>query len=177
MKIKNKKNYKKYILIFLAVVLIAAGSAFFIIKNNNKQSTPSTEKYEGPTSQDKKDAADNKKHVSNREELDKQEDSSSDKKQVTPVITNAMQSGQQITINAYVSGVFEDGGKCSATISKGSNSITRTTNAFADATTTSCQPIFIDRSVFSEAGDWKVTMHYKSNSAEGSSQAVTLAVQ
>lgn len=181
MKIKQKRVSKKVILAII-IACVAVASIVYVVyaqqvsDDNKKAKKPIT--YSGPTEQDKQDAANNKANVAKRQELEKEaKQESSSKKQVNPVITNASQSGQQVTITGYISGVFEDGGICTMIASKGSTTVTRTTKGFADATTTSCSPFFIERSVFSESGSWSVTIKYSSSSAEGTSQSKTLEIQ
>lgn len=180
MKIRRRKASKKIILAVLTACIVVGSIAYIVYAQQNKQPTKPSKPitYSGPSEQDKKDAADNKKEVAAQQTIENQPSSSgSQKKQVNPVITNARQSDQQITINAYISGVFEEGGTCTAVATKGSSVVTHKSNAFADATTTSCAPIFIDRSAFPDSGSWSVVVNYSSNSAEGKSQATPLAIQ
>jgi len=180
MKIKQKKVSKKIIIISTVAVIIIGSTAYAVYAQSNKDKTkphkPIT--YSGPSEQDKKDAQDNKANVAKRQQIEQQaQQQTSSKKQVTPVITNANQNGQQVTITAYIAGVFEDGGTCTMVASKGSTTVTRTTKGFADATTTSCSPFFIDRSVFPESGVWDIKITYSSSNAEGISQSTALTIQ
>lgn len=179
MKIRRRKTSKKVVLAVLTACVVVGSVAYIVYAQQTKQpakpNKPIT--YSGPSEQDKKDAEDNKKEVAAQQAIENQSSNTSQKKQVNPVITNARQSAQQITINAYISGVFEDGGTCTAVATKGSASVTRSSKAFADATTTSCAPIFVDRSAFPESGSWNVVVSYSSNTAEGKSQATPLAIQ
>lgn len=182
MQIKKRKLSKKIIIAVLAAVIIVVISAFFVYAQLNKSSEkpkkPTT--YSGPSTQDKSDAEENKQKVKEREEIENntnQSSNQSDKKTVTLVITNASQGGDQITINAYISGVFEDGGICRATITKGDKKVERTTQGFADATTTGCQPFLINKSAFSEAGEWGVVVNYSSPTSEGASQVKIFNIQ
>ncbi|MDO8335941.1 MAG: hypothetical protein Q7T74_04145 [Candidatus Saccharibacteria bacterium] len=181
MKIKQKRVSKKIIIIGLIAALIVGMAAYIVYAQSNtddkKARKPIT--YSGPSEQDKKDAADNKANVAKRQEIEQQakQETSSSKKQVSPVITNANQNGQQVTVTGYVSGVFEDGGTCTLVASKDGTSFTRTSKGFADATTTSCSPFFIDRSAFSEPGSWTVKISYSSSNAEGTSQTRAIEIQ
>ncbi len=180
MKIKRKKISKK-IVIGLILACVIVGSIAYVVFAQQKTTDKKSNKpitYSGPTEQDKKDAEDENSTANKREDIENAPAAtSSNKKQVTPVITNASQSGQQITVNSYVSGIFEDGGTCTMTATKGSSIVTKTSKAFADATTTSCAPIFVDRSAFPGAGSWNVVVGYSSNSAEGKSQNASLMIQ
>lgn len=84
------------------------------------------------------------------------------KKVVYPVITGASHE----EVNAYVSGIVEDGGTCTATATKGSQTITGTSTGFANVSYTSCPPI----SLSLPAGKWSVVLNYSSATSEGKSQ-------
>ncbi len=181
MKIKRKRISKRVLVAIIVAACIVGSVAYIVYAQKADNDTNKKRKsitYSGPSEQDKKDAEDENSSASKREEIENnQSATTSSKKQVNPVITNANQSGDQVTVNAYISGVFEDGGTCTMTATKGTKTITRTSKAFADATTTNCSPLSIDRSAFSESGTWGVVVSYSSNSAEGKSQTSTLAVQ
>lgn len=74
----------------------------------------------------------------------------------------------------YVSNVLEDGGTCTATYTKGSTKVTGTSTGFVDVNKTTCAPIPISGL---SRGDWVVVLSYKSATASGASQAITLNVQ
>lgn len=93
----------------------------------------------------------------------------SGKKQVYPVVTSVSSS----KVYAYVEGVIEDGGTCTATATKDSQTFTGTSNAFTDGRQTNCTPIDIALS----PGIWSVVVSYSSASYEGSSQAQSWEVK
>lgn len=182
--LKNKKlTNKKSILILTAVVLIAAsvGAYFAFIKKDSQTGSntpgvvdsginmePATDVEKQETEQHKKDieAANNNKPASG-----------SGKKQVTPVVTYASQNGQTVTINAFVSGVVEDGGTCMAVFTRGNLRVTKTSQAFANANSTNCAPTFIDSSEFSSKGVWELTLSYSSATASGVAQPQAVSIE
>ena len=179
---QQKRKISRKILLISIIIVVAVGFFVYVAyaqqnKDNTKPRKPIT--YSGPTEQDKKDAEDENSPASTRENIESSNtnSTSASKKQVTPIITNASQSGQQVTINSYVSGIFEDGGTCVMKAAKGNNSFSRSVSAFADATTTSCSPLFIESSSFSEKGDWTITISYSSKTAEGTSATKTVTIK
>lgn len=94
------------------------------------------------------------------------------KKTVTPTITSdGYNSAGQVEIDAYVAGVFEDGGTCTMTATQGSQRVTATSTGYKNVSQTSCHNIILDKSKFASGGTWTVTVEYSSNTAEGTSQA------
>lgn len=160
----NSRKKKIVLLASLAVVLVAVAS-FFLIKHFTKPevpTTPSGVKLAPPTDQEKKDAEDNKEKI--LQEQQNNQNQTSGKKQVNVIITNASPD----SVNAFVSGIFEEGGTCTATFSQGSTVITRTSQGFGNASYTQCAPITPN---LPNSSGWSVTVSYSSNSAEGSSAA------
>lgn len=177
MKNTEHKNKKIAALVVLAVVL-AATAGIVAYKHSHRTSQPI---YEGPTAQEIKEAEDNKQNVRRREQIEEDAKnnpvSNGTKVAVTPQIINASQNGNEIFISSSISGIFEDGGTCTAVITNGNQAVTRSSEGFADATTTSCTPIRLDRSEFPSSGSWSVVINYSSAKAEGKSQASQLAIQ
>lgn len=175
---KNSNKKTKIVIASLIGVALVAVAGVLAYKHFNKTSNPT---YPGPTAQEIKDAEDNKKNVEKRKQIE--EDAKNNplpagtKVAVSPQIINASQNGTEIFISASIGGVFEDGGTCTAAITYGGQTVTRSSEGFADATTTSCTPIRIDRSEFSSNGTWSVVLTYSSAKAEGKSQAVQLVIQ
>jgi hypothetical protein len=170
-------------LLISAVVIVVAGGGFATYEHFHS-STPVAKKsanpvyYNPPTPQDKADTQARKEALAKQYQQQQSSPQPSPSKQaVTPVITNASQIGQQITVNAYVSGIFEDGGICTASFTQGSLQVTKNSTAFANATTTDCPPIVMNSSEFSSKGNWQVTVAYNSAKATGTSQPETLTVR
>ncbi len=90
---------------------------------------------------------------------------------MTVVITAQSSS----SVNAYVSGVIEDGGACTATFTKDGSNFSNSSASIANVSYTQCAPIRPDTNKLS-SGTWKVTVSYKSETAEGVSTPATFEV-
>lgn len=173
-KISNASKASKLTLLAIIIVIVA-GSAVFAYKGSNKDNQPVDVVDSNASSSEEKQSEANEKEdiLKKNEQAEKtDQDSSGQKKQVGVVITSASQSG----INAYVSGAYEDGGECKAVITKGSQTITKITEGFKDATTTICKPINLSRSDFPSSGTWKAEVNYTSETSTGKSQSVNIEV-
>lgn len=100
----------------------------------------------------------------------------SGKKEVTPTITYAGVYGDNVEVGAFVNGIFEDGGKCTLTLQKGSTRLTATVTAVRASNNVNCPVMSLPRSSVS-AGSWQVVVSYSSISAQGQSAPQTLEVQ
>jgi cytoskeletal protein RodZ len=156
-------------------LLLGGGLAYAQLKSNQPSNQPASnasDRQSGdyinltpPTEQDKNDAAQNKKNLAN-DTPSPPSTVPDGKKEVTPVITNASTS----EVRAYVPGIFEDGGTCKATATKGSQTVTKSSAGFADVNKTSCVPI-----KWSLAGSgWSVILSYSSSTAQGKSEAYSV---
>ncbi len=181
---------KKQIALGLAALLIFAGVATFISLRNNDASRistaptatnePGTEKLNlnPPTEDEKKQAEDNKEALVKQMDQEKQAPASSgEKKTVTPIIVDAGQYNETIEVRAFIPEIYEADGTCTATITNDTHTITKTTTAVQDATTTRCPTITIDRGEFATAGNWKAVVSYSSTTAQGNSSPKTFKVQ
>lgn len=158
-------NKKLLVALFLVGVLTLAGLTLKLRSasppNNTQPSAdgkpvnlnPPTEQEIAETEAHKKDLAQSSPPAP----------SSSGKKQVTPVITNASKA----EITAYIPVVFEEGGTCTATLTKGDKTITKTSKGFGNVSYTSCEPINVAGSL--DSGSWTVIVSYSSSAAEGKS--------
>ena len=183
---KNTKRTSNKLLIFTiiaAVVVIGVGLGVWrYVATRSVSSDPvSTKHFSGPTEQEKQETAAHKDELVGQIH-DEQESESNDsggqaQKSVTPIITDASQTGSAIRIAGYVPGIFEEGGDCTVVIERNGTKITKASKGFQNVSTTQCTPVTIDRSEFSATGDWQVTITYSSTTAKGVSQAQTLAVQ
>lgn len=89
-------------------------------------------------------------------------------KQVIPQISYVDTS----VINAYITGIFEEGGVCTATLTNGESTSTRSSTGFGNASYTQCAPI--DLSGTGIAKGWSATVTYESSTAKGTSEVVTI---
>jgi hypothetical protein len=198
---KNNKSIAKYvrnatvaprssrkILIIAAVVLLIAafGGVFAYNRHSASTTTPntvepkptqSTTNLDPPTDEDKQAVDDQKQAIVDSQEHATPPPPPGSKKDVTPTIVDASQYGDQVEVRSYVSGIIESGGTCTATFTKGSQTVTKTAAGVADATTTRCSIIDVSRSEFASAGSWSIAVTYDSAAAHGSSPAKTFEVQ
>lgn len=185
--VKAKKNsffkqllVKKWLLLSLLAVLIATGVWAFMRPDQNKSTqTPQATNLDTtksgasvnlspPTNQEKQEADARKSEISSQPST---ATSSSGKKQVTPVITYADKNGA----NAYVPGVFEEGGTCTATFTKDANNIVATSTGFQNSNYTSCAPMKLPGPL-NISGIWSVVVSYSSSTSQGKSSAYTVQV-
>lgn len=113
------------------------------------------------TAVEKQETADHKDQII-EEQKNQTAPPSSSIKNVSVVITGATSTD----VRGYASGVFEDGGTCTATATKGSQTITKTSAGFKNVSYTSCLPIYWDSPL--ARGSWTINLSYKSATAQGS---------
>lgn len=174
-KIKVNFRSKKFIIAVIIAALLISGSAFAYVATRDDDKKNEDVTANGPesesigTSYDINPATEEEKRESEQhkdaivEQQNQPAPQPGQKKQVSVVITSADAN----SINAYVSGVLEDGGTCTATLTKGSQKIDRTSSGFSNVSTTNCSPIAPN---FPSGGTWTVTVSYSSASAEGKAQ-------
>ncbi|MGY1606875.1 MULTISPECIES: hypothetical protein [unclassified Geodermatophilus] len=92
---------------------------------------------------------------------------------LTSVTWEAANAAVQAT--GYVSGVVEVGGTCTLTLTSGPTVLSTTTQALADASTTSCGQISLADPRLS-TGTWQAVLSYVSDTGEGASQAAEVVV-
>lgn len=179
---KHTSNRKKTALIVIPLVLFIGLLIGGLYLRNRQAQTSSesprvqTVNYAPATPAEKKESNDAKDKI-----VDQQKNnptttpgttpSNDGKKSVTPTITNTNGS-----INAYVSGVFEEGGVCTATFTKGSSTLSKTSVGFQNASYTQCAPMEIGNG-FLSSGTWNVSVSYASSAAAGTSASQTMEIQ
>lgn len=160
---------KKIIISVIVIALVGGGVAYAIIKHNDKPKPLGIGQvnYGPPTSAEKKETDQHKKQLE-----ENQNNQSSDSKPKIGVVITYLSTTEA---RGYASGVFEDGGTCTLTLTKGSSKITGTSTAVADVNKSTCGPISIDQSQLS-SGTWTAVLSYSSPSGTGSSESQTLNV-
>jgi hypothetical protein len=177
MTMPNKKTSKKnkVILIILGFLLLSL-IAFFGYKVLYRKSSPATitdgqqVNLNPPTETEKAETEAHKDQLVKDEQARNSQTPSSTKKQVTIVITEASAT----SVRAYANDVFEDGGVCTATVTKAGSSVTKSSSGFENVSYTQCAPINWDTPL--SKGAWTLVVTYKSAAAEGT-QSKTLEVQ
>ena len=175
---KIKRVSKKPIIILAVLLLILAVGSYYLLRKDSSKPTPASnpagvEKTDlSPATEQEKKAAEQHKEDLSRP-TPQPATTPSGKKQIQPVITNANVNG----VSAYVGGIFEESGTCTATFTMGNQKFTRSSVGFQNATNTGCTPINLTRSDFPASGSWLVIISYTSNTAEGSSLPYAFEVQ
>lgn len=129
-----------------------------------------TTNLDPPTEQEKKETEAHKDELVRQAQEEKNQAKQTGKKQVSVVVTNATAS----SINSYVSGVVEENGTCTATMTQGSTVVTRTSQGFSNVGVTNCAPI---NPQLPNGGDWSLVLSYSSANAEGKSSPITFKGQ
>jgi hypothetical protein len=92
-----------------------------------------------------------------------------------PVIDDIYLEDNTVEISATITNVTNTEGVCTFVFSNGSKSFEKTTGVNPPKMMTECQELYVDKSEFTP-GEWSVTLKYKSNSAEGTSDAKTFSI-
>jgi hypothetical protein len=149
----------------LVIVLLSATAGFFVYRHfNSREVPPAPEGINlGPATKEEKTQSDNAKDaiVANQEAQQNSSNSSS-KKTAAVLISSASASN----VSSYVTGIFEDGGTCTATFTQAGTTVTRTSEGFKNVSYTQCAPISPN---LPNAGQWSVVVSYSSSTAEGKS--------
>lgn len=161
------------VVLLLIVTGIVAKDRYYNQGDRN-DTTTGTDGLEGvdlsPPSKEEQEAVDqNKSEVEKQQQRDSQT-SASGIKLVTPIITNAGFYNNQAEVRGYVSGVYEEGGTCTVTITKSDNKLTRVGSSTKGATTTDCPVVMFPRSELSGPGTWTAVISYSSANAKGTSE-------
>jgi len=181
MKIKKNIQSKKAIISLLALLVIVCTAvtayAFHNEKDNQFNDTPraiNSVDYSDPTQEESNAGNEQKEKNKEREAIDALPTS----KNAAVTISDATQYNRVIETRAYVTGVYEDGGTCTATFTKsGSISKTISKSAFKDAKTLQCGALDITRDEFDDAGEWTVIVSYDSPTATGTSSARKIVLE
>jgi cytoskeletal protein RodZ len=176
------RSKRKPVIMAIAVLLLCIGVFailektdqinFFKTQPNESHTSTNGIDYSPPTEQDAKAVEDKKDAIVKQQESQKPAsvtptNPSTTKKNVKPIIVNASATA----VRSYIPAVVENGGTCTATITKaGQPTIARTAQAAPDAQNTTCIVQYDGTGVAANSG-WKVTVTYTSTSSEGTSDA------
>lgn len=182
---KHKKSASKPLLVILSVfLLVIIGTAIIYVSRNNHASkkdeiNTSTSvdaieqvNHNPPTPQEIKETRDHKDSLGNMQN----NDTGSQKKQVTPTIVSAGVYEGTFEVSAYVDGIVEDGGTCTAILTKDSIKKEVSVRSEKDVSKTLCPTIVFSNGEIS-AGSWSVRVTYDSSIATGSSSVQVVKVQ
>lgn len=164
---KNRLRTIVIIAIFLAVSVFAVSQLTNEghVADNSSDTSATPNSYvnlDPPTETDKKEAEDHKQSLA-EEDSTSIPTTPSGKKTIIPVITSVSSDG---VVRAYIPGVIENGGVCTAKATRtGSSTVIGTSIGFADASYTACPPITLEI----PGDDWSVVLSYSSATSEGES--------
>lgn len=82
----------------------------------------------------------------------------------------------QVYASGVITNVVNNTGNCTYTFSNGSETITETSEVLPSPKETICANVNLDKSRFA-SGSWSVTLNFKSDYAEGTSDATTFTIQ
>lgn len=185
MPVKKRRYHNKNILIATSAVfaiVVVGGFYYAKIYKSNNSSVPAdqTSQLDGeinlspPTEEEKLAADEAKQKIVSQEEQNSS--NATESKQVTPVISSYGYIDNAIFVSAFIPGIYEEGGICTLSLSKGSTSITRQTSGTKDATTTRCQNFSVPYEEGLSSGAWSASISYSSATANGSSDTVNIEV-
>lgn len=167
---------KKALWIVIAAViltgLIAVGVYAFTHQSSTTNPAEDTRSTDQKNQEDPTYSSDKNKDEQNQTDTPMTQTPDAPKKDVTVGIAYAGPAENNIEARAFISGVIEGTGTCTATFTKGSERVTGASKAFIDATTSQCEPIVIAKSQFKQSGMWSVVVSYESPTSKGSSPAL-----
>lgn len=185
MNYKNKKSRKKLFIILLASVIAICLVLFtleklHVINLYTKSPDKAGEQSEGsinygPPTDDEKNAADTQKTKNQEKEEQRNDSEKQSNTGASVIITDAGQYDNVIEVRAFMPDHYEDG-ICTIVFTQNSQTISKETPAYRDASTTICTNPLIKRSEFPTAGKWQVIVKYKSPGASGQSDQQTLTI-
>lgn len=200
---KNKKKSKHisdiltFVIAAILVAVIVFGVVVMIRQNSPSESEQPKEarntntasdiiqneedlKDEDKVAESSNDAKDRAEAQARNEEEDRRtiEQTASGLKVAKPMITDIDGTDEPgvVVVRGEVSNINEEGGKCTIVFSKGSEVVSVTTNTLPSSSYIPCEAGRIEKSKLS-AGKWSVKIQYKSNYAEGESEAQSYTVE
>ncbi|CAN5643563.1 hypothetical protein BH23PAT2_BH23PAT2_03800 [soil metagenome] len=184
MKYSNTTTKKRNFLapLLLVILLFAGVFAYWYFQQDNStvNQDDSGINYNPPTEEEQRAGDDIKEQLPDRSNTNDDEEENNDdgqpsdtidKKNASVIITDANQYGSEIEVRAFAQGVIELNGTCYFQFRNDSSTLSRETPARADASSTICGNLIVDKSEFPTTGEWQVTVRYESNITAGSSEA------
>lgn len=185
---KKIQTKTRKILVFTTMSLIVVCASIGTMLYFNRKVEPPTTGGNGvnlnpPTAQDKKETAEFKKALEDTHSTSGQTNPTSTPTSNTDATANLgvtlsyiNPSAQTVQAGGYVTGVLEENGTCTLTLTKGSLRVTGTSTGFIDVNKTTCPQISIERSQLSQNGQWTAVLSYKSTKASGASAPQTVNI-
>lgn len=95
--------------------------------------------------------------------------------QVTITFAGWNAGAGQVQVGGYVTGIVEDGGVCTLTLTQGGTTVTGRSEAVRDASTTACGAVTVPGDEVGD-GTWSAVLAYESDGHAGRSGAVDVEV-
>lgn len=181
----HNKSFKKLIILSAVALLVVTGGILGALYLNKTDSSPKDENtinYDAPTQEELDSSQDGKKNSEQQgspesEGSSSSESESSTKRAVSVAVTYAGAGDEGVfEVRAFIDGVIEGSGTCTATLTKDGRTVTKSSPAFVDASSSICEPIYINKSQLS-SGSWGVVVSYNSPDAVGVSSSTTMEVK
>lgn len=168
---------KKVLLVLILVLLVIAGITTYALTKDDSpmanDTTASTSKQKSDSSYVNLDPPSEEERNATRDERTTASSSgNASKKSVTPVITSADKNEAR----AFIPGIIEDGGTCTATYTHEADKITATSKGVADVSHTTCPPMTLPGPINIQ-GEWTVVVSYNSSTASGKSEPIKFKVE
>jgi len=183
---KSNRGRKKIAIAIVSILalLTAAFLVYFFLLGGNKTSEQISDAdtttrptndvdYSGASEEDIATSQDGKKNSSDENTA---EGTPTPSGNVTVGVTFADVIGSNLEIRAFTPSVIEGDGKCTATLTKGTETVTQSSPAFIDATSTQCEPIYIDVAKFPSKGVWTLKVDYSSSAHKGTSESSKVTI-
>ncbi len=183
--INTKKKTALIIAVTLAVIILLTGLFVLLftpvrdrlIGKNETPTAPirdtNSVDYSGPSKTDTAESQNGKKNNSSSTDITPSTDSTPtntpELKDAPVAISYAGATNGKVEIRAFIPSVIEGSGTCVARLVKNSKTVEASSKAFIDASSSQCEPIYIDLSKFETKGKWKLTVTYTSPTHKGSS--------
>lgn len=175
--IKNKFFSAPKIIVLVLLVGALAGASYFVFFRDNAPVPPdeTNKGYVNLKPATTSDKADSESHKQASTSQGQSSPSTGTRRVITPVITTWSESSSELLVNGFVSGVVEDGGTCTLTLTKGSAKVSQTKIGAANASNTTCGQITIPLSSL-PSGTWQAILSYGSPTSHGSSASESITV-
>lgn len=175
-KIKMPKlNKNRKIIIAVVVVLLFAGGGAWALYNKDAKPASTDSggiNYNSPTDAEKKETEQFKKDL---EAKTSSSDNSPSNNQASVTMTYLVYQDNKVSSAGFINNLFEDGGTCTLTLTKGSVNVEGTSTGLQDVNKTTCPTISIDKARL-QAGEWTAFLSYSSSGGSGSSPVRTINV-
>ena len=192
---KQSSKLKKWVIALISLVAISllAYSAYGYVTKSlwpfvepvNKDPAPASVEYEGikninevdysgPSKEDLDSSQDGKKEATSTQSNETTQVNG--KRLVSIGVTYAGVTSTNLEIRAFTPSVIEGNGTCKATLTKNSSTVTESSSAFVDTSTSQCNPIFISLDKFKQSGTWRLVLSYSSNTSQGSSEEIEVKI-